>query len=59
MGRGFSALEKLAHSADVRPSRHRRPLATRPVSQVLGKTVKREEAPSRQTHDSRRDTAFD
>src|SRR5215467_12487693 len=59
LGRAFSALEKLAHSADVRPSRHRRRLATRLVSQILGNTVKREAASSRQTYDSRRDTAFD
>jgi len=43
----FPAMERLARSADIRPSRHRHPLATRAVSQVLGKNLKSEAAPSR------------
>jgi hypothetical protein len=39
LGRTLSAVESLARSPDVRPSRHGRPLAARTVSPVLGRSV--------------------
>src|SRR5215469_506894 len=49
LGGTLPAVEALALSPDVRPSRHGRPVAARAISQVLGTFIEREPASSRQT----------
>src|SRR5215471_19099783 len=53
------AVEALALSPDVRPSRHRRPLAARAISQVLGTFIEKEPASPRETRDGRSDSTSD
>src|SRR5262249_49459133 len=59
LGRTLAAVEALALSPDLRPSRHGRPLAARAVSQVLGTSFQKEPAPPGQTRDCRRDSTSD
>src|SRR6516165_10327898 len=59
LGRTLPAVESLALSPDVRPSRHGRPVAARAVSQVLGTFIEEEPASPRQTRDGRRGSTSD
>ena len=54
LGRTLPAVEALALSPDVRPSRHGRPLAARAISQIPGAFIEKEPASPRQTLDGRR-----
>src|SRR5262249_15144601 len=59
LGRTLPAVEALALSPDLRPSRYRRPLAARAISQVLCTSFQEEPATSRQTRDGSRDSTSD
>src|SRR5215469_18294991 len=59
LGRTLAAVEALALSPGVRPSRHGRPVAARAISQVLDTFIEKEPASPRQTCDGRRDSTSD
>src|SRR5215469_1668723 len=59
LGRTLPAVEALALSADVHPSRYGRPVAARAISQVLGTFIEKEPASPRQDRDGRRDSTSD
>src|SRR6516164_3981574 len=59
LGRTLPAVEALALSPDVRPSRHGRTLAARAISQILGAFIEKEPASPRQTLDGRRHSTSD
>src|SRR5215471_6725381 len=59
LGGTLPAVEALALTPDVRPSRHRRPLAARAISQVLGTFIEKEPPSPRQTRHGRRDSTSD